>query len=232
MRDSMIIYTAYAEKFNRLSDAQFGQLMRIAISYQKDGVVPEVVDTSVGLAFDVIRHDLDENNRKYAEVVEKRRQAGKQGAEIRWQGMANDGKNSKCQQMIANDSKAWQDIAKIADNDNDNVNDNVINNKEKSIKEKPKRDRFVPPTESQLLEYCIEANLNIDTSAFIDFYSSKGWKVGSQSMKDWKAAARNWARRDRDKKPKSNLGLFGDYKQTSKDEEWDDFSRLASGGKS
>ena len=96
----------------------------------------------------------------------------------------------------------------------------------------PKRDRFVPPTESQLLDYCIEANLNIDTSAFIDFYSSKGWKVGSQSMKDWKAAARNWARRDRDKKPKSNLGLFGDYKQTSKDEEWDDFSRLASGGKS
>ena len=101
-----------------------------------------------------------------------------------------------------------------------------------SVESKPKRDRFVPPTESQLLDYCIEAKLDIDTSAFIDFYSSKGWKVGSQSMKDWKAAARNWARRDRDKKPKSNLGLFGDYKQTSKDEEWDDFSRLASGGKS
>ena len=98
--------------------------------------------------------------------------------------------------------------------------------------DKPKRVRFAPPTEQQLLEYCIEAKLDIDTSAFIDFYSSKGWKVGSQSMKDWKAAARNWARRDRDKKPKSNLGLFGDYKQTSKDEEWDDFSRLASGGKS
>lgn len=90
----------------------------------------------------------------------------------------------------------------------------------------PKRERFVPPTEQQLLEYCIEAKLDIDTSAFIDFYSSKGWKVGSQSMKDWKAAARNWARRDREKKP-NNLGAFGNYKQTSKDEEWDELTEMA-----
>lgn len=95
----------------------------------------------------------------------------------------------------------------------------------------PKRERFTPPTEQQLMDYCLEAHLDIDTSAFMDFYASKGWKVGSQSMKDWKAAARNWARRDKGKtySSQNRLGTFGDYKQTSTDDEWDDLSKLLGG---
>jgi hypothetical protein len=31
----------------------------------------------------------------------------------------------------------------------------------------------------------------------LDFYESKGWKVGREPMKDWRAAARNWARREK-----------------------------------
>lgn len=34
----------------------------------------------------------------------------------------------------------------------------------------------------------------IDAYHFYDFYESKGWKVGSTKMKDWKATARNWIR--------------------------------------
>lgn len=92
-----------------------------------------------------------------------------------------------------------------------------------------KRERFTPPTRNQLTEYIEEAGLSIDADAFLDFYSSKGWKVGSQSMKDWKAAARNWARRDRQRKtPAGNsLGTFANYKQTSKDSEWDELTSLA-----
>ena len=38
----------------------------------------------------------------------------------------------------------------------------------------------------------------MDPEAFLDYYEAKGWKVGSASMKDWKAACRNWERRDKD----------------------------------
>jgi hypothetical protein len=31
---------------------------------------------------------------------------------------------------------------------------------------------------------------------FIDFYESKGWMVGSNKMKDWKAAVRTWEKKD------------------------------------
>jgi hypothetical protein len=42
----------------------------------------------------------------------------------------------------------------------------------------------------------------VDPEEFVDFYTSKGWKVGKNPMKDWKAAVRTWARRDKtDKQP-------------------------------
>lgn len=56
--------------------------------------------------------------------------------------------------------------------------------------------RFVPPTVHDVRAYCNESGHYIDADAFIDFYTSKGWKVGKNPMKDWKAAVRTWAKRD------------------------------------
>ena len=52
--------------------------------------------------------------------------------------------------------------------------------------------QFLPPTLDQVQGYCRERNNTIDANAFIDFYSSKGWFVGKNKMKDWKAAVRTW----------------------------------------
>lgn len=64
---------------------------------------------------------------------------------------------------------------------------------DKNIK---KSSRFTPPTQEEVQAYCTERHNQVDAEQFIDFYSSKGWKVGNQSMKDWKAAVRTWERRD------------------------------------
>ena len=58
----------------------------------------------------------------------------------------------------------------------------------------PKRKRFVKPTLSEIEQYCIERNNNVNTEQFFDYYESNGWKVGKNSMKDWKAAVRTWER--------------------------------------
>ncbi len=60
----------------------------------------------------------------------------------------------------------------------------------------PNRKRFNKPSIEDILAYCSEAAITIDAQRFFDFYESKGWKVGNSPMKDWKAAVRNWARRD------------------------------------
>jgi hypothetical protein len=53
---------------------------------------------------------------------------------------------------------------------------------------------FIPPTVGDVHEYCSERNNKIDAAYFVDFYASKGWMVGKNKMKDWRAAVRTWER--------------------------------------
>ncbi len=59
--------------------------------------------------------------------------------------------------------------------------------------------RFTPPTVDEVRAYCAERGNNVDAQRFVDFYVSKGWKVGKSPMKDWKAAVRNWERGERER---------------------------------
>lgn len=65
---------------------------------------------------------------------------------------------------------------------------------EKKRKEKKKRAerRFAPPPLQEVSEYCKERNNGVNAQKFLDFYTSKGWMVGKNKMKDWRAAIRTW----------------------------------------
>lgn len=67
-------------------------------------------------------------------------------------------------------------------------------------KERAKPKRFVPPSLSEVEAYCKSRNNGINPQSFIDFYESKGWMVGSNKMKDFKAAIRNWENRRKDER--------------------------------
>lgn len=64
------------------------------------------------------------------------------------------------------------------------------NNKDIGVKST----RFIPPTLELVQSYITENNYTVDAERFIDFYESKGWYVGKNKMKDWKAAVRTWAK--------------------------------------
>lgn len=57
-----------------------------------------------------------------------------------------------------------------------------------------KAKRFIPPTVDEVAAYCQERGNGLDPEVFVDFYASKGWMVGKNPMKDWKAAVRTWER--------------------------------------
>lgn len=61
--------------------------------------------------------------------------------------------------------------------------------------QKKKQTKFVPPTEDQVHEFCIEKGYDIDAESFVAFYDSKGWFVGKNKMKDWKRAVVTWVKR-------------------------------------
>ena len=58
---------------------------------------------------------------------------------------------------------------------------------------------FSPPDVQDVKAYCMERKNNVDPERFIDFYEAKGWMVGKNKMKDWRAAVRNWERNEASK---------------------------------
>ena len=58
--------------------------------------------------------------------------------------------------------------------------------------DKKERMLFIVPSLKEVSAYCQERNNNVDSQKFFDFYESKGWMVGKNKMKDWKAAVRTW----------------------------------------
>ena len=54
---------------------------------------------------------------------------------------------------------------------------------------------FAPPALFDVSTYCQERRNNVDAQIFLDHYTSNGWMVGKNKMKDWKAAVRTWEKR-------------------------------------
>ena len=66
--------------------------------------------------------------------------------------------------------------------------------------------KFIKPTIDEIKEYCLERNNGINAEAFYDFYEAKGWYVGKNKMKDWKAAVRSWNSKEWNKAISANDG--------------------------
>ncbi len=76
--------------------------------------------------------------------------------------------------------------------------------KEREVRERKPEDALVnprkpqdgfrgnPPTQEEVKKYCLERGGKVDAERFFDYYSSNGWMVGKNPMKDWKAAVRSW----------------------------------------
>jgi hypothetical protein len=60
----------------------------------------------------------------------------------------------------------------------------------KPLKSGRTAERFIPPSVQEVQEYAKTEGLKIDAEGFVNFYESKGWMVGKNKMKDWRAAAR------------------------------------------
>lgn len=58
--------------------------------------------------------------------------------------------------------------------------------------------RFKPPTLDELTDYCAEKSYTFDPEQFIAHYTTNGWKVGRNPMKNWKSACVTWQKKEKD----------------------------------
>lgn len=91
---------------------------------------------------------------------------------------------------------------------------NVEHSRVKKQKETPKGEkktasRFSAPTVDEVRAYAQEKGYNVDPEHFVDYYTSNGWRVGRNPMKDWRATVRTWASRDRAQTPVQGTQSLG-----------------------
>lgn len=166
-----------------LSDEEFGRLVRYGLHYVRGDADTASLTGKEAVLAPIIQRYVDEDNGRYISVVEKRKAA----ANARWM------------QEDANASKSMQKDAKDA-NTKTKTNTKSNNNRERN---------FVPPTLDEVRQYVNYRGSKVNPERFIAFYASKGWKVGNQPMKDWKAAVISWEQRMKDEAVPVNQDTAG-----------------------
>lgn len=77
-------------------------------------------------------------------------------------------------------------------------------NKEERERTPGNNKKFSKPKREEFDKYCKEINFSCEYGAFYDYYEAKGWMIGTNKMKNWKSALRNWQRRDKKKPENTN----------------------------
>lgn len=195
-KNSFVLQTRLNAVVAKLSDKQAGVLFKSILNYAANGAVANFEDSAVDIVFEVVRQDIDYTSAKYEDVCQKRKEAIKK----RWAEKQKNTKNTNVYKCIQNDTKAYKRIHNDDDVDNDvdvNTSLKASDNINPPNIAPLKGGKFTKPTVEQVASYCNERNNGINAQQFVDFYASKGWKVGNTPMKDWQAAVRNWERRDK-----------------------------------
>lgn len=178
------LFVDYLDAIEPLGDAERGRLFTSLLEYARTGEAPQLGGNERFL-FPMMRAQIDRDNAAMAELSEARSKAGKIGAEAK---QANAGFAKQNKQMPNLPSKSSYDKDKDKDKDKDEDKD-----EDKSI---ARTRRFTPPTLDDVLAYVRERGSDVDPQRFLDFYASKGWMIGKNPMKDWKAAVRTWEKRE------------------------------------
>lgn len=169
MREQMTFYRSYWEAVKRLrKSADRLSALEAILAYALDGEELDRTDAADAI-FVLVKPLLDVAARK--------------------------SKGGKIMARVEEDSDKTP--ARVEEDSGNNIKSNIKSNiKVKNNMLNSARTRFTSPTLAEVTAYCEERGNGVDPQQFIDFYTSKGWKVGDQPMKDWKAAVRTWEKRD------------------------------------
>jgi hypothetical protein len=198
-KKSFVLYCDYRQHFELLSPEDQGRLLMAIFDYVETGAEPSLEPIPM-MAFSFIRAQLDRDLKKYEETCKRRAEAGRRSGEARRNKAEQEGtKRTNVQFVQQNEQEGTKRTDNVNGNGNGNgngnVNGNVINLYRGNSDELPgekKQTRFTPPTVEEVRAYCRERGNSVNPETFVDFYLGKGWMVGKNKMKDWKAAVRTW----------------------------------------
>lgn len=190
--ESFNAYHSYLDTMEALNDAECGRLFRALLEYSATGAAPELRGNE-RFVFPGMRSQIDRDIEKYKAKCARNRENGEKGG---GQSPPN-----------APERPRTPPKDKDKEKDKEKDKDKGISFPPDGVKDSARAHR---PTVEEVAAYCRERGNSVDAERFVDFYASKGWKVGNQPMKDWKACVRTWERRE-DKPKQTGRFATPDY---------------------
>ena len=222
-KESYMLYRGWNPLFENLPKEQLGELFYAICCYQS-GREYVIENPLIKGIFEMVLMQFRKDEEKYISNCESKARNGKKGAESRWQDDSKchsqeseenleDGKNGK---RYFRHTEEKTEMAKMAIEEEEEEEEEEEDKEEvEEVPTVPKkreaRKRSSTPSVDEVREYCFERGNGVDAETFVDFYASKGWKVGNAPMKDWKAAVRTWEKRDNRAAPRAKPIDTNDY---------------------
>lgn len=203
MAKAVLIQPSFYESMKVLPDNERLLLYDSICEYSLHGKEPENLSPIATSLFILMKPNIDSSNKRYAASTENGKKGGapKGNQNARKQPKNNQTEQPKNNQDL--DSDYDSDLEKDCDKD--------------SMADKPPRPRFIPPTVEEVREYCLSRKNGIDPERFVAHYTSNGWMVGKNKMKDWKAAVHSW---ERNEYKKSTEVMNGRTKADNQESSW------------
>lgn len=178
MRDSITLYRTQIRALLALDAEDLKQSLQVITDYALDEKEPECGGVPFAMWM-MTKPLIDKNNKNYENS--KKRSASEPEAN----GERTESEPQPNEERTDTEPEANGELK--------------VKGKRLKVKEENKREsrRFTPPTKQEVQQYISEQGYTVDADKFVDFYTSKGWMVGKNPMKDWKAAVRNWQRSQR-----------------------------------
>ena len=197
-RNYAALFHEYLDEMADLTDAEFGRLARALLVYSRTGEFPALNGNERLFKRRVIMQE-DRAQESYVQVVEKNRANGQLGGRPRkpTETQRNPEKPTETKNNPQKPNETQKTQIEIESEIKTEINTPLPNgNKGSKAATPPTREtRFSPPSLDEVQAYIAERGSAVDAQQFVDFYASKGWMVGKNRMKDWKAAVRTWEKR-------------------------------------
>ena len=162
-----------------VSNENVGIALKAALQYFETGEIPQIDPLSFAI-FSTFKQNIDESNDDFKKFSE----AGQRGNKKRWYSQV-----SPPDTPLSPYDTRYREALSIK-------HYTEADSESKKAGKPPSRNKFSPPTVEEVRAYSEGRGYNIDPDRFVDYYTSIGWKVGKNPMKDWKAAVRSWSRKE------------------------------------
>ena len=199
MANGVVFLPSYHEAIRDLPDSDRLQMYEAIVRY---GLYNEVIELSgvTKALFTLIKPNIDSSQNRYRASKENGKKPPKEGSNPRGRPRKNQTENQSENQTENQNENQDKDKDREKDSDRDMDFDSDMDFD---------RDR-IRPTLEEVKQFAFENGLRADPERFFNYNSARGWKIGRDSITDWKALFRAWDAREPEKPPEQDWNVHYD----------------------